>query len=78
MRRLGVGPGVILAAVVGVIVGALPYLGIGPDTSPGASTYLERRYGNIGLGLAMLWFGVMAVLIVVGVALTIRARSRGE
>jgi hypothetical protein len=75
-RRLGRGPFIVAVAVVGAIVGALPYLGLGPDTSPGAPTYLERRYGNIGVGLAMMWFGVMAVSLVIGLALTIGERVR--
>lgn len=70
-KRIGSGPFVALAAVVGAILVALPYFGLGPDTSPIASSYVERRYGNIGIGLAMMWLGLMAATFVVGVALTI-------
>jgi hypothetical protein len=70
-KRTGPGPFIALAAVVGVILVALPYFGLGPDTSPSASSYVERRYGNIGIGLAMMWLGLMAAIFVVGVALTI-------
>ena len=70
-QRIGAGPFVALAAVVGAILVALPYFGLGPDTSPDASRYIERRYGNIGIGLAMMWLGLMAATFVVGVALTI-------
>jgi hypothetical protein len=70
-KRTGPGPFIALAAVVGVILVALPYFGLGPDTSPSASSYIERRYGNIGIGLAMMWLGLMAAIFVVGVALTI-------
>jgi hypothetical protein len=70
-KRIGPGPFLALAAVVGAILVALPYFGLGPDTSPSASSYIERRYGNIGIGLAMMWLGLMAAIFVVGVALTI-------
>jgi hypothetical protein len=70
-KRTGPGPFIALAAVVGVILVALPYFGLGPDTSPSASSYIERRYGNIGIGLAMMWLGLMAAIFVVGVALAI-------
>jgi len=80
-RSLGWGPSIVFAAVVGAIAGALPYFGLGPDTLPGASSYTERRYGDIGFGLALIWFGAMAVTFVVGVALTVVefvGRSRRE
>jgi hypothetical protein len=74
-KRTGPGPFVALAAVVGVILVALPYFGLGPDTSPSASSYIERRYGNIGIGLAMMWLDLMAAAIfLVGVALTVFKR----
>ena len=70
-QRLGHGPSVALVAVTGAILAALPYFGLGPDTSPDASTYVERRYGNIGLGLAAMWLCLMAAIFIVGLALTI-------
>jgi hypothetical protein len=70
-QRLGDGPFVALAAVVGAILAILPYFGLGPNTSPDASSYLERRYGNIGIGLTAMWLGVMAAIFVVGLVLTI-------
>jgi len=79
-ERLGDGPFVALAAVVGAVLATLPYFGLGPATSPDASTHLERRYGNIGIGLTAMWLGLMLVIFVVGVVLTIislvRHRSR--
>jgi hypothetical protein len=75
-RRIGAGPFLALAGVVGAILVALPYFGLGPDTSPGASSYVERRYGNIGIGLAMMWLCLMAATFVVGVALTILKFAR--
>ncbi len=38
-----------------MVLAALPYLGVAPDTSPTARTYIERRYGNIGIGLSAYW-----------------------
>ena len=70
-QRFGDGPAVALAAVAGAILAALPYFGLGPDTSPDASSHLERRYGNIGLGLTAMWLCLMAAIFVVGVVLTI-------
>lgn len=70
-RRLGVGPSVALAALGGAVLAILPYFGVGPDTSPDADTYLERRYGNIGLGLTAMWLALMATMFVVGLVLTI-------
>ena len=79
-QRLGDGPFVSLAAIVGAILAILPYFGLGPDTSPDASTHLERRYGNIGIGLTAMWLGLMVVIFTVGLVLTIisivRTRSR--
>jgi drug/metabolite transporter (DMT)-like permease len=40
-KRTGAGPFVAAAAVVGAILVALPYFGLGPDTSPDASSYLD-------------------------------------
>ena len=77
-KRTGPGPFVALAAVVGVILVALPYFGLGPDTSPSAPSYIERRYGNIGIGLAMMWLGLMAATFVVGVALTVFKLTGGS
>jgi hypothetical protein len=70
-QRLGPGPFLALAAVVGAILAALPYFGLGPDTSPSASSYIERRYGNIGIGLVVMWLVLMAATFAVGVVLTI-------
>ncbi|MEQ1873180.1 MAG: hypothetical protein ABL953_05575 [Ilumatobacteraceae bacterium] len=79
-QRLGDGPWVVLAAVVGAILASLPYFGVGPATSPDASTHLERRYGNIGIGLTAMWLGLMAIILVVGLVLTIISliRTRPE
>lgn len=70
----------VLAAVVGAILASLPYFGVGPATSPDASTHLERRYGNIGIGLTAMWLGLMAIILVVGLVLTIISliRTRPE
>ena len=70
-QRFGDGPSVALVSVAGAILAMLPYFGLGPDTSSDASTYLERRYGNIGLGLTAIWLCLMATIFVVGVVLTI-------
>ena len=73
-RLLNWGPRIVVISLLGAIVCALPLLGIGGDASPDGDTYLERRYGNIGLGLAVLWLTLMAALFTAGVAMTI-ARS---
>ncbi|MDO8403146.1 MAG: hypothetical protein Q7T27_06585 [Pseudomonas sp.] len=65
-----------VGALVGTILAALPYLGVGPDTSPDADTYLERRYGNIGIGLTVMWLALMAALFLVGLVVAIVAARR--
>ena len=59
-----------LIGLAGCVLVALPYLGVGPDTSPTADNYLERRYGNIGMGLAMMWLIVMTAVLVIGAVMT--------
>jgi len=66
-----VGLGLLAFALAGTVLAVLPYFGVGPDTSPTADTYLERRYGNIGIGLAAFWLIAMAVAFVVGIVLTL-------
>lgn len=60
--RAGIGLGLIAFALAGPVFAALPYFGVGPDTSPTARTYIERRYGNIGIGLTAIWLVAMAVV----------------
>lgn len=60
------GLALMLIGLAGCILTALPYLGVGPDTSPSADSYLERRYGNIGMGLAMMWLAVMIAVLAIG------------
>ena len=64
------GVALVLIGLGGCILAALPYLGVGPDTSPSADSYLERRYGNIGMGLAMMWLLFMIAVLVIGSVMT--------
>ena len=64
------GVALMLVGLAGCVLAALPYLGVGPDTSPGADSYLERRYGNIGIGFAFMWLAATAPLVVVGAVMT--------
>ncbi len=77
-ERLGSGRFLVLAAVLGAVLATLPYFGLGPDTSPDAATFLERRYGNIGLGLTAMWLGLMAAVLVGGLVLTIIRLARNS
>ena len=70
--RAGIGLALIAFALAGTVFAALPYFGVGPDTSPTARTYIERRYGNIGIGLTAFWLIAMAVVLVVGIVVTLR------
>ena len=64
------GVALMVIGLAGCAFASLPYWGVGPDTSPGADTYLERRYGNIGMGLAVMWLVVMIAVLVVGSVMT--------
>ena len=59
-----------LIGLAGCVLAALPYLGVGPDTSPGTDTYVERRDGNIGMGLTMIWLVFMIAVSVIGSVMT--------
>ena len=64
------GVALMLIGLAGCILAALPYFGVGPDTSPSANSYVERRYGNIGTGLATMWLVVMIPIVMIGAVMT--------
>lgn len=64
------GVALMVIGLMGCVLAALPYLGVGRDTSPGADSYVERRYGNIGTGLAAMWLIVMIAIVVIGAVMT--------
>ena len=74
--RVWIGLGLIAFAFAGAVFAALPYFDVGPDTSPNSPTYIERRYGNIGVGLTVFWLIAMAVLVVVGIVVTLYGTIR--
>jgi hypothetical protein len=62
----------VIVALLGTLFAAMPLMGLGADVSPEADSRLEQRYGNIGIGLALLWTAAMVVLAVTGVAMQFR------
>ncbi|MEO6123639.1 MAG: hypothetical protein ABIR32_07985 [Ilumatobacteraceae bacterium] len=72
----------VFIAGLGILFAAMPLLGLGADVSPDADNHLERRYGNIGIGLALGWVALMVVIAMRGVLIQFRppkARSaRGQ
>ena len=62
----------VIIALLGTLFAAMPLMGLGPDVSPEADSRLEQRYGNIGIGLALLWTGLMVLLAVIGIAMQFR------
>ncbi len=69
------GIGLILVAAFGIMFTAMPLMGLGADISPDADTYLEQRYGNIGIGLALMFTALMVVVALVGVIMQFRPRA---
>lgn len=76
MKRFETSTRMILTALLGLVVVALPGLGVGPDVSPSDPTYLERRYGNIGTGIALTVAGLLVALYVLGIGIAVRDRRR--
>ena len=62
----------VIIAALGTLFAAMPLMGLGPDVSPEADGRLERRYGNIGIGLAAIWVVFMVLLALMGLAMQFR------
>ncbi len=62
----------IFVAALGTLFAAMPLMGLGAEVSPDADSYLEQRYGNIGVGLAAMWTLLMVALAVVGFGMQFR------
>jgi len=62
----------VIIAVLGTLFAAMPLMGLGADVSPDADAYLEQRYGNIGIGLAIGWVVLMVLIAATGVAMQFR------
>lgn len=62
----------VIIAALGTLFAAMPLMGLGADVSPDADSYLEQRYGNIGIGLAVAWVALMVLIAAAGVMMQFR------
>ena len=59
----------IIVAALGTLFAAMPWMGLGPDASPEADGFFERRYGTVGIVLAIGWVALMALIALRGISM---------
>ena len=62
-RERLIGTVLVIGALIGVLPVLLRVIGAGADLTPGASSFMERRFGNIGEGMVVLWLAFLGFVV---------------